>query len=87
MNESAQEGADFRALGPFGGPQDGGDDTTLTVEHDDGLEPVFVVVGIEQAQLLAAVHGVEGVIHVEHNPLGHLPEGRAVQVNHRPPHP
>src|SRR4051812_28626333 len=46
VNESAQEGADFRALGPFGGPQDGGDDTTLTVEHDDRLEPVFVVVGI-----------------------------------------
>ena len=79
-------GTDFRALGPFGGPQHGRDEAALTVEHDDGLEPVFVVVGIEQPQLLATVHGVEGVIDVEHDPLGHLPEGRAVQVNHRPPH-
>jgi hypothetical protein len=38
-------------------------------------------VGIEQAQLLAAVHGIEGVIEIEHDPPRHLPEGRAVQVN------
>ena len=42
--------------------------------------------GIEQAQLLAAVHGVEGVVDVEHDPLRHLPEGGAVEVDHRPPH-
>src|SRR3954469_7084941 len=41
--------------------------TTLAIEHNDGLEPVFVVVGIEQPQLLAAVHGVEGVVDVEHD--------------------
>ena len=85
--QPAQEGADFRALRALGGPQHGGDEAALTIEHDDGLEPVFVVVGIEQPQLLAAVHGVEGVIDVEHDPLGHLPEGRAVQVDHRPTHP
>ena len=85
--QPAQEGADLRPLRALGGPQYGRDDAPFTVEHDDGLEPVFVVVGIEQPQLLAAVHGVEGVIDVEHDPLGHLPEGRAVQVDHRLPHP
>ena len=74
----AQEGADFRALRALGGPQHGRDKAALAIEHHDRLEPVFVIVGIEQPQLLAAVHGVEGVIHVEHNPLGRLPEGRAI---------
>jgi hypothetical protein len=32
------------------------------------------------------VHGVERVIDVEHDPLGHLPERRAVEVNHRLTH-
>ena len=75
---------------PFGrlaGPQHGGDKAALAIEDDDGLEPVFVVVGIEQPQLLAAVHGIEGVIDVKHDPLGYLPERRAVQVNHRPTDP
>jgi hypothetical protein len=32
--------------------------------------------GIEQAQLLAAVHAVEGVVNVEHDAFGHLPGTR-----------
>src|SRR4051794_38033255 len=51
--QPAQEGADVCAFGSLAGPQYGGDEAPLTVEHDNGLEPVFVVVGIEQAQLLA----------------------------------
>src|SRR4051795_7005737 len=57
--QPAQEGADVRALRALGGPQHGRDEAALTIEDDDRLEPVFVVVGIEQPQLLAAVHGVE----------------------------
>jgi hypothetical protein len=30
--------------------------------------------GIEQAQLLAAVHAVEGVVDIEHDAVGRLPE-------------
>src|SRR5215203_7166348 len=71
--QPSQEGADVRAFGSLGGPQNGRDDAALSVEDNDGLEPVFVIVGIEQPQLLATVHGVEGVVDVEHDPLGHLP--------------
>ena len=50
------------------------DEPPVAVEHDDRLEAVFVVMGVEQPQLLAAMHGVEGVVDVEHDPLGNLRE-------------
>lgn len=70
-HQAAQESPDFCALGPLGRAQYGGDEAALVIEHDNGLEAVFVMMGIEQAQLLAAVDSVEGVINVEHNALGH----------------
>ncbi|OJU52826.1 MAG: hypothetical protein BGO03_03545 [Mesorhizobium sp. 61-13] len=42
--------------------------------------------GIELPQLLAAMHGVKGVINVKHDPFWHLAEGSAVKVDHRPAH-
>lgn len=42
--------------------------------------------GVEQAQLLAAVDGVERVVDVERDPLRHLPERGAVEVDHGAPH-
>lgn len=81
-----QESPDLLAAGPFGRAQDGGDEPILAIEHDDGLESIFVVMGIEQSQLLTAVHGIEGVIDVEDNAPGHGAETFAVQINHRPAH-
>jgi hypothetical protein len=40
--------------------------------------------GIEQAQLLAAVHAVEGIVDIEHDALGRLPERSAVLFDQRP---
>ena len=60
--QAAQQGADFRAFGPLGGPQHGGDEAALAVEDDDGLKAIFVVMRIEQPQLLPAVDGVERVV-------------------------
>jgi len=54
----------------------------LAVEHHDGLEAILVVVRIEQAHLLLAVHGVERVVHIQHDPARHLTKGRAVEVDH-----
>ena len=46
---------------------------------DHGLEAVFVIVGIEQAQLLIAVNAHRGiVVDVEHDWLGSLSERGAV---------
>lgn len=44
------------------------------------------MVRVEQAQLLPAVHGVERVVHVQHDPARHLAERRAVKVDHGPAH-
>ncbi len=32
------------------------------------------------------MHGIKGVVNVEHDPLRHLPERGAIEVDHRPPH-
>ena len=42
---------------------------------------------IEQAQLLAAVNRIEGVVDVQHDPLGNLGIGLAIEVDHSAPHP
>ena len=72
------------AARPLAGPQHGRHDTPLAVKDDDRLEAVMVMKGIEQAQLLAAVHAVEGVVDIEHDAFGHLPERGAVLLDQRP---
>ena len=63
---------------------EGGDEAALAIEDDDRLEAVFVVMGVEQAQLLAAVHRVEGVVDIEHDALRHLAERAALDVDQGP---
>jgi len=85
-HEAAQEGADLASTRPLGRAQDCGDEAALAVEHHDRLEAILVVVRIEQAHLLPAVHGIERVVHVQHDPARHPAERRAVKVNHGPAH-
>ena len=72
--QAAQEAPDLLAARALGGPQDGGDEAPFTIENDDRLKAILVVVSIEQAQLLAAMDGIERIVDVEHDPLGHLME-------------
>src|SRR5580692_9467543 len=81
-HEAAQEGADFLAAWASGGTQHSRDEAALAVEHDDRLEAIFVVSPIEQPQLLSAMNGVERVVDVEHNALGNVAEGRAIEIDH-----
>jgi hypothetical protein len=85
-DQAAQQGPDLPAVRPLGRAQQRRDEAALAVEHDDRLEAVAVVVGVEQAQLLPAVHGVEGVVDVEHDAPGHVAERGAVEVDHGPAH-
>ena len=62
-------------LGRLAG-RDGGDEAAPAIEHDDGLKAIFVMMGIEQAQLLAPMHGVKCIINVEDNPLGNVRKTR-----------
>ena len=55
------------------------------VKHDDRLEAVIVIVGVEQAQLLAAVHAVERVVDIEDDALWHRSERAAILLDQRPP--
>ncbi len=36
--------------------------------------------GVEQTQLLAAMHGIEGIVEVKHDPLGNSGVGRAIKI-------
>ena len=84
--EAAQKGADLRALRPFGGTQHGGDKAAPAVEYDNRLEAVFIVMRVEQPQLLAAVNRIERVVDVQHDTFGNLLERGAIQVDHGASH-
>ena len=62
--------------------QHGGYRPSLAVEHHDGLEAVLVVVGVDEPKPLLAMDRVEGVVHVQDDATGHLPETAAVQPHH-----
>jgi hypothetical protein len=64
-DQTLQSAHDLAAGRPTGRTQHGRNHATRVVEHHDRLEAVFVVMRIEQAKLLAAMHGVEGVVDVE----------------------
>jgi hypothetical protein len=80
-DQAAQPEHDLWPARPASGAQEGGDHTALAVEDHDWLEAVLIIVGVEQAQLLAAVHGVEGVVDVEHDAARHLAKALAVVVD------
>ena len=48
-DEAAQEGADLVAAWPLARAQQRGDETPLAIKHDDRLEAVIVMKGVEQA--------------------------------------
>src|ERR1700749_922775 len=58
-DQAAHKAADLHPARPLAGPQQRGDKAALCVEHNDRLEAVIVVIGVEQAQLLAAMHAIE----------------------------
>src|SRR5512134_966004 len=82
-DETAEKGADLDAPRPLRRAQEGGDEAAVAVEHDDRLESVFVVMGIEQAQLLPAMDRIEGVVDVEGDPPRDLAERRTVEIDQR----
>ncbi len=61
---------------PLGRPQSRTDEAAIAIEHHYRLEAVLVVMGIEQAKLLAAMHGIKRVVDIQHDPLRHLPEAQ-----------
>jgi hypothetical protein len=66
---------------PLGRTQHSSDETAFAIEDNDRLKAVIVVVGVEQAQFLAAMHTVKSVIDVEHDALRRLPERSTVLLD------
>ena len=84
--QPAQKGSRLLAAWQLGGTEHGGDEAARAVEHHDRLKSVFVVMGVEQPQLLAAMNRIERVVDVERDPLGNLAEGRAIEIDHGAAH-
>src|ERR1022692_1089019 len=84
--QTAQKGANLLAAGSFGGTKNGSDEAALAIEYDDRLKAVFVIMRIEQPQLLAAMNRVKRVVDVQRDPFGNPLEGLAIKIDHGAPH-
>jgi hypothetical protein len=87
-NETADMASDLDPGGRLAGPQDDGHRTTGGGVVDvDRQKAALVEVGIEERQLLMAMHDVDCVVDVEHGRLGPCGVARAVEVNQHPAEP
>jgi hypothetical protein len=59
---------------------------SFAIEHHNRLKTIFVVVSIEEPQLLAAMHRIKRVVDVENDALGNLPKRLAIQIDHGAAH-
>ena len=81
-DHAAQQRHDLAPVRTTGRAQHGSDQATVSIEHHDRLEAVFIIIGIEQPQLLAAMGGIKGIVNVEHDPARHMAEAVAVEIDH-----
>jgi hypothetical protein len=79
--QATQEALGLLSTGALGRPQHGGDEAAGAVKYDDRRKAVFVMMRVEEAQLLAAVDGVEGVVDVERDALGDALERLAIEID------
>ena len=83
-DEAAHKATNLHPARPPARSQQRGHETPLAVEHNDRLEAVIVIVGIEQAQLLAAMHPVEGVVDIENDAPRHRSQRAAILLERAP---
>src|SRR5689334_12829919 len=83
-DQTARKAANLHSARPLAWPQQNADKAALAIKHNDRLEAVIIMVGIEQAKLLSPVHPVERIVDIEHDALGHGTEGAAVLVDQSP---
>ena len=77
----------FLAGGALAGAQNGGDGLVrLCLQDQDRLEARVPRMGREQRELLAAMGEIDGIVDVEHDPVGHAGVAVAESVDHPQPH-
>ena len=84
-DEAADEAANLHPARPLARPQQRRDKAAFAVEDDNRLEAVIVIEGVEQAQLLAAMHPVESIVDIQNDALWHCPKRAAVLFDQCPP--
>ena len=84
--QAAQESADLLAAWPFGEGKPRRDEGAFTVEYDDRMKTIFLVMRIEVPQMAAAMNRIERVVDVERDPSRDLPEGPAIKIDHGAAH-
>src|SRR5207253_1346914 len=81
-DDMAQNLGHLLARGPLAGPQQRQDRLARdAVEDVDRLEASAVVVRVEESELLLAVHGIIGVVDVEHDVSGWCLEAPAIEID------
>ncbi len=73
-DEAAHKAANLHPARPLAGPQQRGDKTTFSIKDDDRLKAIIVIVGVEQAQLLATMHAVKRIVDIEDDALWNCSE-------------
>jgi len=86
-DQPANMGRALSPLGPARRAQQGSDEPPVAVKDNDGLKAVFVVVGIEQSQLLMTIDGIECIVDIKHDLPRRFGKGVAVDPDHLMPHP
>lgn len=87
-DEPAQMAPDLAAGRRLARPEDHRDGTARSGVVDvDGEETAFVVVGVEQRELLLAMHNVAGVVDVQGDGIRRHGVAGAVHVDQHPPEP
>ena len=84
-DQTAHKTAQLHPARPLAGAQQGGNKTAFPVKDDDRLEAVIVIIGIEKAQLLGAMHPIKGVVDIEHDALWHRLKRAAILFDQRSP--
>ena len=58
----------------------------VTPRRSGGLKAIFIIMSVEQPQLLSAMNRIERVVNVERNPFGYLLERLAIKIDHGATH-
>jgi hypothetical protein len=85
-DQTLQPAHDLAAARPTSRTQHGGDHAAGVIENHDRLEAILIMMRIEQAQLLAAMHSIEGVVDIERDAARHLAEALAIVIDHGSSH-
>ena len=82
LDQTPQKATQLNTRRAFGRAQHGRNRPARRIKHDNRLEAVIIVIGIEQPQLLPAMHGIKRVINIKRDAPRHRAKTIAVEFHH-----